>query len=212
MDKSIVRFRIVFSDQLNLQETFYRLLRLYNVSDYSHTMTEKQERIVNAALELFAKEGYRATSTSKVARKAGVSEGLIFRHYENKEGLLNAIMKLGEERAQLLFADVVLEEDPKEVLRKTLQIGIDMAGNAEAVNFWKLQYKVKWEMEAYNEHKMEELQEALTGAFGSLGYAKPEEEAHAFLLWMDGLATRFYLQKNYNMKPQIEFMREKYDL
>ena len=44
-------------------------------------MTEKQENILKAALQLFAKEGFYATSTSKVAKLAGVSEGLIFRHF-----------------------------------------------------------------------------------------------------------------------------------
>ena len=51
-------------------------------------MTEKQENILNTALELFAKDGYDATSTSKIAKCAGVSEGLIFRHYGSKDGLL----------------------------------------------------------------------------------------------------------------------------
>ncbi len=37
-------------------------------------MTEKQERILKAALELFAQEGFKATSTNKVAKRAGVSE------------------------------------------------------------------------------------------------------------------------------------------
>jgi AcrR family transcriptional regulator len=175
-------------------------------------MTEKQEKIITAALELFAKDGFKATSTSKVAKKAGVSEGLIFRHYQNKEGLLNAIMKLGEERAQVLFADIVLEKDPKETLRKTLNIGLHMAKDPEAIKFWKLQYKVKWEMEEYGAHKIQALEKALTDAFDTLGYGQPKEEAQAFILWMDGLATRFYLQKNYDLTPQVAFMREKYEL
>ena len=48
-------------------------------------MTDKQEKILQAALELFAKEGFKGTSTNKIAKKAGVSEGLIFRHFENKD-------------------------------------------------------------------------------------------------------------------------------
>ncbi|MEM6542898.1 MAG: helix-turn-helix domain-containing protein, partial [Bacteroidota bacterium] len=56
-------------------------------------MTAKQEKILNAALELFAHEGYNVVSTSKIAQKAGVSEGLIFRHFESKQGLLNAILQ-----------------------------------------------------------------------------------------------------------------------
>ena len=44
-------------------------------------MTEKQEKILNSAIQLFAKEGYNAVSTRSIAHKAGFSESLIFRHH-----------------------------------------------------------------------------------------------------------------------------------
>ena len=54
-------------------------------------MTDKQQNIINAALDLFSKDGFHGTSTSKIATKAGVSEGLIFRHFKNKKGLIQCI-------------------------------------------------------------------------------------------------------------------------
>ena len=60
-------------------------------------MTDKQLNILKIALQLFANEGFHATSTSRIAKEAGVSEGLIFRHFINKEGLLRAILKQGED-------------------------------------------------------------------------------------------------------------------
>ncbi len=175
-------------------------------------MTEKKENILKAALELFAQEGFKSTSTSKVARRAGVSEGLIFRHFENKEGLLEAIIHEGEERAKMLFADIVLEPEPKEVIRKTLEMGINLANNKEDAEFWKLQYKIKWEMEIYAEHKMEPLELALTNAFSKLGYQNPELEASYLLINIDGLATRYFLQKNFDIHGIINFMKTKYDV
>jgi len=51
-----------------------------------------------------SKEGFTATSTSKnLQNNAGVSEGLIFRHFGSKEGLLDAILFEGEEKAKVLF-------------------------------------------------------------------------------------------------------------
>lgn len=41
-----------------------------------------------AALELFAERGYDATTTAAIARRAGVSEMTLFRHYPTKEALL----------------------------------------------------------------------------------------------------------------------------
>lgn len=175
-------------------------------------MTEKQENILNAALELFAHEGFKATSTSKVAKAAGVSEGLIFRHFGNKEGLLEAIIRQGEERIKVLFADIVLETDPKEVLRKTLQIGQKMNQNDADAHFWKLQYKIKWELEIYGEHKVEPLERALTAAFEKLGYEEPLQEARILMYSFDGMSTRFYLQKDFDVETPIAYLWKKYEL
>lgn len=175
-------------------------------------MTEKQEKILNAALELFAKEGYRSTSTSKVAKLAGVSEGLIFRHFGNKEGLLEAIVRLGDERAKELFADIVLEPDPKELVRKYIELAIKVKNDKSALEFWKLQFKIKWELEIYGEHKMAELEEALISAFDRMRFNDPENEANLLMSLMDGLATRAILQDDFDLDTIIEFLKQKYRL
>jgi len=173
-------------------------------------MTEKQEKILHSALELFAKEGFKATSTSKVAKHAGVSEGLIFRHYGNKDGLLEAIMKEGEERVKVLFGKIVFETDPKTVIRNTLDAFSQKALNQDEIEFWKLQYKIKWELEIYAEHKMEPLFLALSNAFSKLGYKEPEMEAQSLLIMIDGLATRSFLQETFDLDAMIAFLKKKY--
>lgn len=55
-------------------------------------MTDKQLKIVQAAVEVFAEKGYAASSTSEIAQKAGVAEGTIFRHYKTKKELLFSIV------------------------------------------------------------------------------------------------------------------------
>lgn len=55
-------------------------------------LTEKQRKIIISAIESFAEKGYSATSTSEIAKKAGVAEGTIFRHYKTKKDLLLAIV------------------------------------------------------------------------------------------------------------------------
>lgn len=174
-------------------------------------MTEKKERIIEAALELFADEGFKSTSTSRVAKKAAVSEGLIFRHFENKHGLLQAIIKVGEEKAKLLFGDIVFETEPREVIRKTLELGLKMTENKADANFWKLQYKIKWELEIYGEHKMEALKLALINAFSKLGYEHPKSEAEFLLIVLDGLAMKYFLQEQFDLQKQIQFMKMKYN-
>lgn len=55
-------------------------------------LTEKQKKILEAAIETFAEKGFAATSTSEIAKKAGVAEGTIFRHYKTKKELLMKIV------------------------------------------------------------------------------------------------------------------------
>ncbi|HET7628654.1 MAG TPA: TetR/AcrR family transcriptional regulator [Bacillales bacterium] len=57
------------------------------------TLTEKQKQIMIAAIEMFSEKGYASSSTSEIARRAGVAEGTIFRHYKTKEKLLQAIVE-----------------------------------------------------------------------------------------------------------------------
>ncbi|WP_239616609.1 TetR/AcrR family transcriptional regulator [Cohnella mopanensis] len=54
--------------------------------------TAKQQKIVEAAIAIFAEKGYSNTSTSEIARKSGVAEGTIFRHYGTKENLLLSVI------------------------------------------------------------------------------------------------------------------------
>ena len=49
---------------------------------------ETHARLRVAALELFTERGYDATGTADVARRAGVSEMTLFRHFPTKESLL----------------------------------------------------------------------------------------------------------------------------
>lgn len=60
--------------------------------DNEEELTEKQKKIIMAAIESFSEKGYAATSTSEIAKKAGVAEGTIFRHYKTKKDLLIGIV------------------------------------------------------------------------------------------------------------------------
>lgn len=49
--------------------------------------SNQKEKIVAAASQLFARQGYHGTSTREIARLADVSENTIFRHFDRKEDL-----------------------------------------------------------------------------------------------------------------------------
>ncbi len=51
-------------------------------------MTEKQQAIIKAAMEIIFEKGFAASSTSEIAKKAGVAEATIFKHFKSKDNLL----------------------------------------------------------------------------------------------------------------------------
>jgi len=63
------------------------------------------QRLSRAALELFSSRGYHDTTTAQIAKKAGVAEGTIYRHFPSKQQLLNDIY-----RAALRWAAKTVED------------------------------------------------------------------------------------------------------
>lgn len=48
---------------------------------------EKQDRMMNAALKIFALNGYKGASTDDIVKEAGISKGLLFHYFTNKIGI-----------------------------------------------------------------------------------------------------------------------------
>ena len=59
--------------------------------DASPESLSKHQRIMDAALELFAMRGYQATTVPEIAKAAGVATGAIYRNFDTKEDLLNTL-------------------------------------------------------------------------------------------------------------------------
>lgn len=173
-------------------------------------MTEKQKKILSAALKLFATEGYPSTSTNKVAKAAGVSEGLIFRHFENKEGLLNAIMEQSKEAAKQGLLEVVMATDPEEVICKILELPFSIG--SEQYEMWRLTYALKWQTDQYDSSFKEPIKVVLINAFEKLGYSDPDAEAELIFMYVDGAATALLLHEPQNKMNVLKALKAKYNV
>ena len=79
---------------------------------------DKRVRIIDAAIQVFAKKGYRAARISDIARGAQVADGTIYLYFRNKEDLLLTIF---EEKMEGLLEDLGAAlaglDDPLERMR-----------------------------------------------------------------------------------------------
>ena len=54
--------------------------------------TSRAGQIIEAARDLFAEAGYEATGITAIARKVGVADGAIYRHFESKRDILYGVI------------------------------------------------------------------------------------------------------------------------
>ncbi len=68
------------------------------------TAGDRRRSIIRAAETLFIERGFHATTTRDLAKAAGVSEALLFKHFPSKEALYAAIQQscFKEEGAKIL--------------------------------------------------------------------------------------------------------------
>lgn len=91
--------------------------------------TGKREKILRAAVQVFAQTGYFNSKVSEIARVAGVADGTIYLYFERKEDLLITIfrehMKDYLERLSGALAD---ESSPEARLRRVIRFHLEELG------------------------------------------------------------------------------------
>jgi AcrR family transcriptional regulator len=60
---------------------------------YQRRKEDRPQEITQAALEAFTEKGYAATRVEEVAKRAGVSKGLMYLYFKTKEELFKAVVK-----------------------------------------------------------------------------------------------------------------------
>ena len=102
---------------------------------------ERRGLIIEAALEVFAERGYEGATVQRIADRAKINNGLIYKHFAGKADLYKAVLKkapfqmFSEEEAQKLFKGNNDREVLKAFARRYLEI---MKSNEKFVKFLNL--------------------------------------------------------------------------
>ncbi|HEV2094965.1 MAG TPA: TetR/AcrR family transcriptional regulator [Chthoniobacterales bacterium] len=67
------------------------------------TPTDRREQILRAAMICFARRGFHQASMHDISAEAGISVGLIYRYFENKDAVISAIADQHKQRVQELL-------------------------------------------------------------------------------------------------------------
>lgn len=80
-------------------------------------MNEKAQQLLEASIDLFAKEGFWNTPTSRIAKHAGVATGTLFNYFPSKDALIDAVyLHLKHKWTQHIMVGYPASDDVKRCL------------------------------------------------------------------------------------------------
>jgi len=153
-------------------------------------------KLLAAALHCFARDGYAETSVRAVAQAAGVATGLLYSHFDGKEGLLRALFEqsMVDVRASFAIADAA---PSGERLAALVRASVTIV--REHLDFWRLSYAARTQpaalaaltpaLAAWTDDIVSTLRAYLT----ELGYEHPAIDAAALFAQIDGMCQHFAL-------------------
>jgi AcrR family transcriptional regulator len=97
---------------------------------------ERREQLIDAAVTEFAAHGFHATSTTAIAKRAGISQPYVYALFPNKHELFLAANAEVKERIRGAFAEAARGlETPDERLHAMGKAYIDLLANREEIMF-----------------------------------------------------------------------------
>ena len=78
---------------------------------YKKLTDEQIQIIIDSGIAEFAHEGFVGANLSRIAKSAGVSVGVIYKYYEDKNSLFLACVHYGLETLSEVLNDVISHED-----------------------------------------------------------------------------------------------------
>lgn len=163
-----------------------------------------RQAILDAALEVFGRSGYRKGSLREIAAKVAMSEAGMLHHFPSKSALLAAVLahRDDESRGMVDFA----AHDPRDALRGVLDVARYSAARPGVVELFCVvsaeATAVTHPAHAYFQDRYATLRAELAGVFGRLASAgelapgvDPHRSARLVMALWDGLQVQWLLDR-----------------
>ncbi len=172
-------------------------------------------QIQNAALDLFAHQGFHKTSISQIAKKAKVSKGLIYNYYESKDHLLEALIRDVVEMGDEMIESAIREDlDPMQSLINIIDDAVEKV--RANPTYWKLimglsmqdEIISKYE-ELLKQHQIKNLS-TVVSLLNQMSVPNAELEAMYLAALLDGVLIHFiHMQDQYPLDGIQNLIKKK---
>jgi AcrR family transcriptional regulator len=176
--------------------------------------TNQKQHIVETALKLFALHGYASTPVSLIAKKANVSQGLLYNFFKNKDELLRTIIEMGAADIANSMRSYTEITDPREAIRTHVLKTIEIVQRKKV--FWRLLHTVRLQGLVLNtvERQFKEIKIHVTRVFETvfkkLHVSNPKLEAILFLTQIDGLVILYLQDEGIPLKKLADQLIKRY--
>ena len=177
------------------EQTFSQNTMSPRTKDQFEEIRQKsRENIEKISLELFALKGYHATSISQIAEKAGISKGLLYNYFKNKEQLLDSVvMKVYDEIMRIVQMSGNLPAE-KQIEQMIIQTIDHLKKN---ISFWRLylflihQSDVQKKLSDLYEKMRDDYMNYVVKLFEEIGSENPAMEAMMLGTMFDGIGINY---------------------
>ena len=157
----------------------------------------RKNQILDAALVVFASDGYHSASISKISQRAGISKGLMYNYFSSKEELLQDVLTKGIQNMKDIFQFIQDEMDTPEELMILIKGSIDMM--KKDPQYYKLYFTLFFQPEAYTIIKTKykeilgDLMNDIAYYFENKGDEYPIEKAMVLGALLDGIGLHYLM-------------------
>ncbi|MFD7522540.1 TetR/AcrR family transcriptional regulator [Paenibacillus chitinolyticus] len=153
-----------------------------------------KENIRTAAMEVFIEKGYHASVIDDIAKRAGVSKGLMYNYYKGKEDLLAEMVKMRIEEINHVMHTAAALSSPSEQLRHIIEGAINNVKQHPKIYRFYLHLQTQPEKDKILSRYSQMLNEAMAdqfevqcGFFAKLGSADPRMRSLYFSSTLHGM-------------------------
>ncbi len=171
----------------------------------------RRNEILAAATACFSRDGFHRTSMQAICREAGLSPGAVYRYFQGKDEIIEAMTEEGRRRNESMIAAAMARQDPEQTLEQLAEDFFAIFNAPDADTNIRVNIQL-WAEALRNPRIMQLLQRRMSGVKGafteiilqaqSTGSVSADLDAEAVARMMIALFQGLMLQKG--LDPDVD--------